>query len=141
MNLQMGSQIFRDVQIPLLWGSRAVVQDQERRLSVIDLSGGIAKLEIVGDKPAPGIEFVPTVEGFEVLADGEPVYSYNPDRKTLTSLALGLPECEIGASHTRVGSNIFSGNIVSGFGVGIKVSSKELAVGAPLPPGLAKLVI
>ena len=63
MNLKMGSQVFRNVQIPLLWGTRVVVQDEEGRLSVIDLAGDTAKIEILGDKPAPGVAFLPTIDG------------------------------------------------------------------------------
>lgn len=139
MNLRMGSQIFRDVQIPLLWGERAVVQDKKGLLSVIDLSGERANPEIVGDQPAPETTFRPSVEGFVILKDGKELYSYNPTEKQLTSISLGLPECQITSSGTRVGSSEFSGNIISGFGVGIAVTPNGFAVGAPLPPGLAKL--
>jgi hypothetical protein len=141
MDLQMGSQTFIDVKIPLLWGSRAVLQDQQGRLSVIDLSGDTAKLEILGDKPAPGIEFLPSVDGFQILSDGKALYNYNPEEKTLTSIDLGLPDCQIGRWQIRVGSNVFSGSTAIGFGVGIAVREDGVAMGAPLPPGLAKLVI
>lgn len=140
MNLRMGSQIFRDVQIPLLWGDRAVVQDNKGLLSVIDLSGERANPEIVGDQPAPEMSFRPSVEGFVILKDGEDLYSYNPTEKQLTSISLGLPDCQITANSTRVGSSEFSGNLISGFGVGIAVTPNGLAIGAPLPRGLARLV-
>lgn len=140
MNLKMGSQTFINVKVPLLWGSRAVLQDQQDRLSVIDLSGDTAKLEILGDKPAPGIEFLPSVDGFKILSNGKALYNYNPEEKTLTSIDLGLPDCQIGRWQIRVGSNIFSGCTVVGAGVGIVVTEDGCAMGAPLPPGLAKLV-
>jgi len=141
MNLQMGGQIFRDVQVPLLWGSRAVLQDKLGRLSLIDISGETAKLEIIGDKPAPGIEFVPVIEGFKIFDSGRPLYVYNPKEKILSSIDLGLPDCQIGQWEIRVGSNVISGNVVEGFGVGIAVMKDGIAMGAPLPPSLAKLVI
>ena len=137
----MGSQIFHDVQIPLLWGSRAVLQDEQGRLSLIDLSGKTAKLEIVGDKPAPGIEFVPVIEGFKILDNGNPQYIYYPEEKRLRSIGLELPECQIAQWEIRVGTNVFSGNVVAGSGVGIAVTKDGIAMGAPLPPNLAKLVI
>lgn len=141
MNLRIGSQTFVDVQIPLLWGSRAVLQDEQGRLSVIDLGSDIAKLEIVGDRPAPGIGFLPSIDGFKILSNGEPVYSYNPEEKTLTMIASELPECQISQSRIRVGSSKFSGNVIVGFGVGIAVTEDRIAIGAPLPTGLAKLVV
>jgi hypothetical protein len=142
MDLQMGSQTFINVQIPLLWGSRAVLQDQQGCLSVIDLSGSTAKLEIVGDKPAPGIEFLPNDDGFKILSTGRPIYSYNPEEKTLISIDLELPDCQISRWQIRIGSNRFSGNTVIGSGVGIVAREDgSIAMGAPLPPGLAELVI
>ncbi len=65
---QWGEQ-FENVEIPLLWGTRAVIQDHEGLISVVDLEGDTARLEIVGDKPAPGVEFVPTLEGFQILSN------------------------------------------------------------------------
>ena len=141
MNIEMGSQQFINVEIPLLWGTRAVIQDQEGHISVIDLSGDAARLEIVGDKPAPGVEFVPTLDGFEILLNGEAIYSYNPTEKKLISITLRLPDCQISPAETRIGTNVFSMNIVAGFPVGIAVSEKGIALGAPIPPGLAKLIV
>ncbi len=68
MNLQMGSQRFVDVEIPLLWGTRAVVQDRDNHLSVINLDGPKARLEILADKPAPKARFTPTFDGFTILS-------------------------------------------------------------------------
>jgi len=141
MNIRMGGQTFNDVQIPLLWGSRAIIQDKQGYLSVINLSGDTAKLEIVGDKPAPDVEFKPIIEGFEILDSGNSIYSYNPKEKLLSSINLELPDCQISQWEIRVGTNVFSGNVVTGFGVGIAVMKDGISMGAPLPPNLAKLVI
>lgn len=141
MNIRMGSQIFNNVQIPLLWGSRAIIQDQQGSLSVIDLSGDTAILEIVGDKPAPNLEFKPIIEGFEILDSGNPIYRYNPKEKLLSSIDLGLPDCQISQWEIRVGSNVFSGNVVSGSGVGIAVTKNGISMGTSLPSNLAKLII
>lgn len=141
MNLQMGNQIFLNVQIPLLWGTRAVIQDQQERLSVIDLGGDVAKLEILGDKPAPGIEFVPIIDGFEIMYKGQSVYRYNPSEKILSMIGSRIIECQISGSQIRVGSNTFSGNVFSGFAVGMIVSEDGISIGAPLPPKLARLII
>src|SRR5205823_4639895 len=100
-----------------------VIQDKQGRLSVIDLSRDIAKLEILGDKPAPGVTFIPSVNGFQVLEDGKSLYNYNPADKTLSGLALRLPECQVSPGEIRVGeSNVFSGNVVAGAGVGLFVT-------------------
>ena len=141
MNLKMGSQYFRDVQIPLLWGERAVLQDSEGRLSVIDLSGSRAFLEILADEPAPGVKYLPRADGVVIVAEGRELYAYNSKERLLSSISLGLPECQITPSTTRVGTNQFSDNVIAGFGVGIHVTSNGIAMGAPLPPGLAKLVV
>jgi hypothetical protein len=77
-----------------------------------------------------------------VILSGETeLYSYNSKEKLLTAIAFALPEVQINPWTTRVGSNQFSGNVISGFGVGIAVTKDGIAVGAPLPPGLAKLAI
>jgi hypothetical protein len=141
MKLIMGSQVFQDVQIPLLWGTRAIVQDEVGQLSVIDLAGEKAKLEILGDKPAPGITYIPIDDGYAILSGDERLYIYNPKEKRITGIALRLPECQIRPSETRVGTNIFSGNMIAGYSVGIVVTENGIAMGAQLPPGLAKLVV
>jgi len=140
MQLRMGSQLFNEVTVPLLWGTRAILQDQKGRISIIDLSGAEAKLEILGGKPAPNVEYRPISEGaIEILRDSTPLYSFNPNAKIIRGLALKLPECEIREDATRIGTSIFSNNTVSGFGVGIKISEHGLTIGGPLPPELAKL--
>ncbi len=141
MNIRMGSQVFHNVDVPLMWGTRAILQDPTGRISVIDLSGPTAKTEIVGDEPAPGVEFTPTADGFKILDKGHPLYAYSRSENLLTGLGLELPDCQIKEGEIRVGSNVFQSNIVSGFGVGIAVTKHGIAMGAPLPEGLAELVI
>lgn len=141
MNLRMGSQVFTNVQIPLLWGERAIVQDSHDRLSVVDLSGESAHVEVLADEPAPGVDFRPLFDGVVILQNGVELYSYNPREKTLSSLSLLLPEVQISATGTRIGTNEFSGNVVSGSGVGIAVSKDGISFGAPLPAKLAKLTL
>lgn len=141
MNLRMGSQIFSGVQIPLLWGSRAVIQDKKNRLSVIDLSGTKARLEILADAPANGVAFEPTFSGFKIIENGVALYLYDPEEKRLESLSLGLPVCEITPSGIRIGGSQFSNNYVHGYGVGMAVTPERISMGAPLPPGLAQLTI
>ncbi len=141
MNLEMGTQRFIDVEVPLLWGDRAVIQDTEGALSVIDLGQDTARLEVLADEPAPGVEFRPEEDGFTVLSSGQASYSYAPATKTLTSASPGLPDVQILPTETRVGSSVFSGNVFAGVGVGIRVTERGMEIGAPLPPGLAKLVV
>ena len=141
MNLRMGSQAFMNVEIPVLWGQRAVLQDNQGRLSIVDLSGEKARPEVLADEPAPGVGFRPRFDGVVILQDSVELYSYNPRDKSVSSISLGLPDVEISAEGIRVGMMRFSGNVVSGSGVGIAVSEEGTAVGAPLPPGLARLTI
>ena len=88
MNIKMGSHDFMDVEIPLLWGKRAVVQDSKGRISVIDLGTDKPTLEILGDSPAPDVEYVPLADGFQILRDGVPLYSYSPSERKLSSVEL-----------------------------------------------------
>jgi hypothetical protein len=143
MDLQMGSHVFRDVAVPLLWGTRAIIQDAKQRLSVIDLGGHKARLEVLGDKPAPGVEFRPLSGGaFEVLEDRKPLYAYDAAHKAVRGISLRLPECRVQQNSISIGTNVFTHNRVHGFGVGIMITADGgIAVGAPLPPGLAKLQI
>ena len=141
MNLRMGSQVFRNVKIPVLWGQRAILQDHHGRLSVIDLSGERARLEVLADEPAPGVGFRPQSDGVVILQDNVELYSYNPRDNSISDISLGLPDVEISAGGIRVGTNRFSGNVVSESGVGFAISKEGTAVGAPLPPGLARLTI
>jgi hypothetical protein len=142
VNLKMGSHKFTDVSIPLLWGSRAVVQDREEHLSIIDLAGPKTHLEILADKPAPKTRFAPTIEGFTILSRaGDEVYTYSAHDKLLISISLGLPDCQIRSDAITVGTNRFSGNMIVGAAVGIAVTSTGIAMGAPLPPDLAALVL
>jgi hypothetical protein len=104
------------------------------------LSGEAARVEILGDKPAPGVEFAPSLDGFQVLAGGDVLYNYNPTERILTGVRLPLPECQISPTRTRIGSNTFSSNTVTGFEVGIRVTEDGIAIGARLPSKLAALV-
>jgi hypothetical protein len=141
MNLQMGNQTFVNVDVPLLWGDRAVIQDEKGHLSVIDLSCERGRIEVLADEPAPGVSFYPRVDGIVILQNGTELYNYNPQEKTLSSISLDLPEVQISPSGTRVGSSQFTGNIVSGRPVGIAVRKDGIAFGSTLPAGLAKLMI
>jgi len=137
MNLRMGGQVFVNVGIPLLWGDRAVLQDERRGLSIVDLSGEKAFVEVVADEPAPGVEFLLRLDGVVILRDGIELYTYNQRDKSITSKSLGLPDVEIGDQTIRIGGLSLTGNLVSGSGVGVAVSKSGIAIGAPLPPGLA----
>ena len=137
----MGSQSFRNVEIPILWGKRAILQDKKDRISIISLEGEKAEIEVLGNKPAPKIEYELISNGFKIMRLGKDIYSFNPHSRTITGLSLMLPEIEIGGDSIRIGSNMFSGNMVSGFGVGIVVDERGIGMGAPLPEGLAKLVV
>lgn len=142
MNLAMGSNVFRDVTIPVLWGTRAILQDKEDRISIIDLSNERTSLEVLGDQPAPGMEFRPTVDGFSVLKNGDALYRYNSSEKTITGVSLNLPECQIGRFETRVGTHVFSNNTFAGMGVGFMVEENGISIGvSSLPPGLAELIV
>jgi len=141
MNLNMGSQRFEGVKILLIWGKRAILEDKTSRISIILLDGAKAVLEVLGNKPAPNIQYELIKDGFKVILNGQELYSFDKNRRIIKGLSRKLPECEIQSSGIRVGSNILSGNKGIGFGVGITVYEQRIVMGLPLPEGLAKLVV
>lgn len=128
-----------NIEVPLLWGNRAILQDADGRVAVVDLSESVARLEVVGDEPAPGVEFRPETNGFVVASLGRDLYSYDPKRRELASITLGLPPVRFERNALVVGGNRFEGNLVSGFGVGVAITASSISLGAPLPARLAKL--
>ena len=142
MNLNIGSQTFINVEIPVLWGTRAVLQDSAGKLSVIDLSGKDARLEIVDNEPGPGVDYKLTPDGIVIIVDDTETYSFDPKRGSFSSDVLGLPDTQITTGGTTVGGSRFSGNMVMGAAVGLMVTKDGIAMGVTrLPEGLAKLVI
>ena len=140
MNLKMGNQTYQNVQIPLLWGKRAILQNKRGQISIIDLSGETAHIEVLADGPAPNVAYVPHLDGIVILRGKVELYHYNPEEKVIRSIGLGLPDLEISDNETRVGSTRLSGNMFSGSDVGIAVSKDGgIAIGGSLPPDLAKL--
>ena len=141
MNIKMSSQIFKDVEIPLLWGKRAVMEDKEGKMYIIALDDEKAVVEVIANEPASNIEYELIENGFKIILNGNAIYSFDPNKKIITSISLNLPECELNQSYTRIGSNRISECSISAFGVGIVVDEQGMGIGAPLPEGLAKLVI
>jgi hypothetical protein len=141
MNLTMGSHRFVDVTIPVLWGERAILADEQGAISVVDLGSGAAQLEVLGDQPAPGIEFRPEADGFTIRSSSIDLYTYTRPTRTLSPISLDLPEIQVSGAEIRVGSNRFVGNVIAGSGVGLVVAAQSIAMGAPLPPRLAELVV
>jgi hypothetical protein len=141
MNFRLSGQFFADVKVPILWGSRAILQDQQGHLSIINFEGdNTAVLEVIDDQPASRASFSRTTEGFVILdAEGTELYAVGPTTKSVTSALLRLPPITVGLRELRVGTNVFVGNMVSGLGVGIVVTEVGLALGGSLPPGLAAL--
>src|SRR5260370_12530902 len=112
----------------VVWGRGGVLEDKRGRLSVIDLSGETAALEILADEPAAGVKYVPRVDGFVLRSEGRDLYAYNPQERLLSSISLELPECQNTTQGIRVGGGQFIGNVFAGFGVGIVVTSTGLAM-------------
>jgi hypothetical protein len=141
MNLKLGSQIFKNVQIPLLWGKRAVVSHSNGALSLIYLGGETAIPEVIADKPAIGVDYSERDEGFVIFLDGIESYFYSPAKKLLRDLVGSLQECEISSTGIRVGTNQLQGNTFMGPQVGIGVTEQGFFMGGPIPKGLAPLLI
>jgi hypothetical protein len=141
MNLKIGSESFFNVAVPLLWGTRAIIQDKLGRITVVDLGGSSAKLEILADEPAEGIEFEFTSDGFLIRDGDKALYNYSSVDKTLRSASLNLPQIVISPGSIMVGTNTFSNNTIIGSEVGLLISERGIGIGASLPYNLARLVI
>src|SRR6266849_5138126 len=140
MNIRMGATFFADVDIPILWGSRAILRDKQGHLSVIEVEGDRLVVEVVDDQPAKATRFSATTDGFIVLdKEGVGLYAFHPKTRSMTSTRFQLPPVTVGLQELRVGTNAFAGNIVAGIGVGIVVTDSGIALGGPLPPSLAAL--
>ena len=141
MRLQFGSQLFVDVSIPLLWGTRAVVGHPNGTMSILDLGGKDALPEIIKDRPAPGTEFAEQEDGFLIFKNNQAAYFYSPRRHILRDTVGALPECEITNDRIRVGGSTLQNCAVGGFGVGVGVTENGFFIGGPIPPGLAPLKV
>lgn len=140
MNFRVAGQFFANVKVPILWGSRAILQDRQGHLSIINLEGDSVVLEVVEDRPCRGTSSSPQVEGFLILdGEGAERYAFNPRTKSVTSISLQLPPVTVDEHELRVGTHVFVGNIVASFGVGIQVTESGIALGGSLPPALAAL--
>jgi hypothetical protein len=140
MDFRIQGQFFAHVKVPVLWGSRAILQDQQGHLSIANLEADPVVLEVIDDQPGPGTNFAPLTEGYLVLdVEGAKLYAVNPKTKSLIPFVLRLPPATVGVRELRVGADIFAGNMVVGIGVGIVVTESGIAFGGPLPPALAAL--
>ena len=121
MQVRIGSQIFIDVSIPMLWGNRAVIGHPHGELSIIDLSYEKAIPEVVSDKPWVGVEYTDKEDGFVIYRGGDAAYFYSPVRRILRDLSGKLPECEISKDKIRIGTNTVGSSTVVGLGVGLEL--------------------
>lgn len=139
MDFRLGNQTLIGVQIPLLWGTRAILSHSSGSFSIIDLGGETAVPEVISNEPWHQIEYSEKEDGFVIYKNDVQAYFYSPSRKLFKDLSGSLPECEITDKFTRIGTNKIGGGTVSGFGVGVGVSENGFFIGGPIPPGLAEL--
>lgn len=141
MDMQLAGAHFSGVQIPLLWGKFAVLAHGDGRLSVVDLSRDQARVLILADHPAPGVEYSEQEDGCVIYGDAGPVFFFSGQRKLLRDVTGELPECRIAADHIRIGASTVKLGMIRGFPVGIAIGEGSLVVGAQMPAGLAPLVL
>jgi hypothetical protein len=140
MDFRIGGQFFANVKVPVLWGSRAILQDQLGHLSIVNLEADRVVLEVIDDHPGPGAQFAPLTEGYVILdVAGTKLYAINPKTRSLIPLVLRLPPVTVGVRKLRLGVNVFAGSMVVGIGVGIVVTESGITLGGPLPQALANL--
>jgi hypothetical protein len=140
MDFRIRDQFFANVKVPVLWGSRAILQDQHGHLSIVNLDADGVVLEVIDDQPGPGANFAQLTEGYVILdVEGAKLYAVNPKTKSLIPYMLRLPSVTVGVRELRLGPNVFPGNMVVGIGVGMVVTESGIALGGPLPQALAAL--
>jgi hypothetical protein len=133
MNFRICGQFFSNVRVPVLWGSRAILRDEQGHLSIVDLEGESPILEVVDDRPAVGARVSLTTEGYVILdREGRQLYSVNPKTKSLSPVALRLPAVTLGEHELRLGPHVLEVNMV-GVAVGILVTEKGIELGGQLP--------
>ena len=140
MDIEVGSNRFTDVEIPLLWGTKAVVQTNDG-VSVIELAGPEAQLEVLAGRPADGVVYAEVTGGFEITSEYGISFVLQTPPMILHDPRGVLPECVIDEQEITVGSYRFSGNLVVRTAVGLLVTEQGISIGARLPDGLAKLVV
>src|ERR1700694_3858159 len=133
MDFRIGGQFLSNVRVPVLWGSRAILRDQQGHVSIVNLEGESPILEVIDDRPAAGANVSPKTEGYVILdGEGRQLYSVNPITRSLTPIVLRLPALTLGERELRLGTHVFEVNMV-GVGVGILVTESGIALGGPLP--------
>jgi hypothetical protein len=138
MNIEFGGHVFQNVDIPVLWGDRAIFQDKEGLVSVIDVSQPTPTPEIIANEPAPGVDYLPTTEGLRILSGGSVLYMFQTEPARLHGVNLDLPDIVIDKSRITVGTNVFESNFISGAQVGLAITSSGMGMGAPLPENLRR---
>jgi hypothetical protein len=140
VDLKLASHSLQDVRIPVLWGNRAIVQERDGALSVIDVGGWMPRLEILRNQPAPGIGFRFTWGGFQIMSYPSDVYEFNIREKTFSSQTFGLPDVQIDEFYVRVGTQIYPNFGGVEGAVGIHVMPSGVQLGAPMPFPLFSIV-
>jgi hypothetical protein len=139
MDFRISGQFFSNVQVPLLWGSRAILRDQKGHLSIVNLDDEGARLEVVDDKPAAGANVLLGADTYVILdSQSRRLYSVDPISKSLTAILLRLPPVTFGERELRLGLHAFEVNMV-GVEVGILVTESAVVLGGLLPSALATL--
>ncbi len=137
MNFTIGGQEFFDVDVPLLWGKRAFVEDIMGKMSIIALDDNQAVIEVLADQPTANVQHETADDKLTISVDGKALYTYEPGTKTVVGIELGLPQCQIQAEGISVGIYNYYGKTASGANVSVAVDDIDTHIGAPLPEVLA----
>jgi hypothetical protein len=140
MNLTLGSLRFQNIRIPVLWGNRAIIQEPNLVLSVIDIGDILPALEILRNEPALGVNFIPKWSGFQILRVPAESYEFDVREKAFTSETLDLPDVQVDEFYIRVGSDVYPNTVWFEDAVGLYVTSDDVRIGAPMPSALLRLV-
>ncbi len=140
MDLIINSHSFQNIRIPVIWGERAIVQEPNTILSVIDIGDVMPALEILRNRPAPGISFLPTRSGFQVMRSPGDLYQFNVEERTFSTQTLGLADVQIDDFYIRVGTQVYPN--LDGFEAAgrLQVTPDDVKVGVPMPFALFRLI-
>ena len=140
MDLNINSHSFQNIRIPLIWRERAIVQEPNKIMSVINIGDFLPNLEILRNRPAPGINFLLTWSGFQVMRFPRDLYEFNVRERTFTTQTLGLPDVQIDDFYIRVGTLVYPN--LDGFEAAgrLQVTPDDVKVGVPMPFALFRLI-
>ena len=150
-SVNIGSNQCTNVAVPLVLDDRFFLledDDDQDIWTVFTFDGGKPVVEILRNRPQANklskCEANPT--GVITVSDpetGEFLYKVRPGRKQSSifgSIQGKEMEIQVLDREIRIGTSVFSNNVINGFPVGVLVRGGSIGIGAGLPPEFQQLI-